>query len=163
MARQAGARQAGAETAGGRSQRQLRVGESVRRALAEALARGEAHGLALSGAAITVAEVRMTPDLRHATAYVMPLGGRGRDEAIAALTEARGELRRAVSRRVRLKYAPELHFLLDETFDRYDETRAMLTQDRVRRDLEAGPAGDAQDPAAEAEADAEPEDGAGSR
>lgn len=117
-------------------QRQLRVGELVRRALSEALMRDEAHGLGLPGATITVSEVRMTPDLRHATVYVMPLGGQGRAEALAALEATKGELRRAVTRRVRLKFAPDLRFVLDESFDRFDETRAMLSAPAVRRDLE---------------------------
>lgn len=120
---------------GGQSQRQLRVGELVRRALAEVLMRGEAHGLGSDGSTITVAEVRMSPDLRQATAYVMPLGGRDTDAALAALEQSRGELRRAVMRRVHLKYAPDFRFRLDETFDRYDRTREMLSDARVARDL----------------------------
>jgi ribosome-binding factor A len=120
----------------GPSQRQLRVGELVRRALSEALMREEAHGLAVSGATITVSEVRMSQDLRQATVFVMPLGGAGREEALAALEAAKGELRRAVTRRVRLKFAPELRFRLDESFDRFDETRALLAEERVRRDLD---------------------------
>ncbi|MEM9146597.1 MAG: 30S ribosome-binding factor RbfA [Pseudomonadota bacterium] len=122
---------------GGQSQRQLRVGELVRRALSDVLVRGEAHGLAVLGSAITVSEVRMTPDLRQATAFVMPLGGRRAEEALLALTEARGEIRRAVGRRVHLKFAPDFNFLLDESFDRYDKTREMLAQDRVARDLQS--------------------------
>ncbi len=125
----------GGGRAGAESQRQLRVGELVRRALSEVLMRGEAHGLAVPGPTITVTEVRPSPDLRQATVYVMPLGGRDREATLAALDAARGELRRAVMRRVRLKYAPDLRFLLDESFDRYDETRAMLAQEAVRRDL----------------------------
>ncbi len=119
----------------GQSHRQLRVGETLRRALADVLMRGEAHGLAVPGPTVTVTEVRPSPDLRHATVFVMPLGGREREATLAALTEARGELRRAVNRRIRLKYSPELAFRLDESFDRYDETRAMLAQPPVRRDL----------------------------
>ena len=121
----------------GESQRQLRVGELIRRALSEVLIRGEAHGLAVPGSTVTVTEVRPSPDLRQATVYVMPLGGRDREATLAALAEARAELRRAVMRRVRLKYAPDLRFVIDESFDRYDETRAMLSQEAVRRDLES--------------------------
>ncbi len=120
----------------GPSQRQLRVGETLRRALAEVLARGEAHELGLMAASVTVTEVRPSPDLRQATVYVMPLGGRDREATLDALRAARGELRRAVTRRVRLKYSPELAFVLDESFDRYDETRALLSQETVRRDLD---------------------------
>ncbi|WP_285669503.1 30S ribosome-binding factor RbfA [Paralimibaculum aggregatum] len=120
----------------GPSQRQLRVGETIRRALAEVLMRGEAHGLGMAAASITVTEVRPSPDLRQATVYVMPLGGRDPEGAIAALMEARGEIRRSVDRRLSLKYSPDLKFVIDDTFDRYDETRAMLNRDTVRRDLE---------------------------
>ncbi|MEL6220073.1 MAG: 30S ribosome-binding factor RbfA [Pseudomonadota bacterium] len=120
---------------GGLSQRQLRVGELVRRALSDVLIRGEAHGLGMQSSSITVSEVRMSPDLRQAVAYVMPLGGRGEAEALEALAEARGEIRRAVMRRVHLKFSPDFQFRLDETFDQYDRTREMLSRDEVARDL----------------------------
>jgi ribosome-binding factor A len=113
----------------------LKVGEEVRRALADALIRGETHEPGLDGASITVSEVRMTPDLRHATAYVMPLGGRDVDGALAALARARGELRRVVNRHLTMKYSPELQFRLDDSFDRMDETRRILNQPAVARDL----------------------------
>ena len=119
----------------GPSQRQLKVGEQIRRALADALLRGETHEPGLMGASITVAEVQVTPDLRHATAFVMPLGGRRVEETLAALGRAKHELRRAVSRAVNLKYAPDLHFRLDETFDRMDDVRRMFEQPAVKRDL----------------------------
>ena len=122
----------------GPSQRQLKVGETIRRALADILMRGEVHDPELSGASITVSEVRCSPDLRQATAYVMPLGGVGLDETLAALARNKGELRRLVARAVKLKYAPDLRFVADESFDRMDETRRLLSQDRVRRDLEGG-------------------------
>jgi len=124
-----------ADHGGGPSQRQLKVGEEVRRALAAALMRGETHEPGLMGASITVSEVRMTPDLRHATAYVMPLGGRDAEGALAALGRARGELRRAVNRALTMKYSPDLTFRLDDSFDRMDETRRMLNQPAVARDL----------------------------
>ncbi|MEO1456090.1 MAG: 30S ribosome-binding factor RbfA [Pseudomonadota bacterium] len=120
----------------GPSQRQLRVGETVRRALADILMRGEHHEPALEGLSVTVAEVRCSPDLRQATAYVMPLGGRDTERAIEALTEARGRLRLLVGRALTMKYTPELRFVLDESFDRMDETRRILNQDTVRRDLD---------------------------
>ena len=120
----------------GPSQRQLRVGEAIRRALSEILMRGEHHAPDLDGVPVTVGEVRCSPDLKVATAYVMPLGGRDAERVLAALDRARGELRRLVTRAVDLKYSPELRFRLDETFDRMDETRRMLGQDRVRRDLD---------------------------
>jgi len=120
----------------GPSQRQLRVGELIRRVISDVLMRGDVHHPDLAGRSITVGEVRTTPDLRKATVYVMPLGGAEREETLTALQEARGELRRAVTREVRLKYAPELSFVLDESFDRMDETRSMLADERVRRDIE---------------------------
>ncbi len=120
----------------GPSQRQLRVGELIRRTLSEVLARGEVHDPELNRLSITVAEVRTSPDLRVATAYVMPLGGEHRKEAIAALARNRAELRRAVSRAVTLKFSPELRFVIDETFDRMDETRRLFSREDVRRDIE---------------------------
>ncbi|MDW4498383.1 ribosome-binding factor A, partial [Sulfitobacter sp. D35] len=74
------------------------------------------------------------PDLRVATAFVLPLGGQGRDDVLKLLARNKGELRRMVSKRLALKFAPDLRFQIDETFDRMDETRAMLSQDAVRRD-----------------------------
>ncbi len=122
-------------TTPGPSQRQLRVGETIRRALADVLVRGELHEPDLDGVAITVGEVRCSPDLKIATAFVLPLGGRDAERVLAALERAKGELRRQVTRAVRLKFSPELRFKLDETFDRMDDTRRMLGETRVRRDL----------------------------
>ena len=85
---------------------------------------------------ITVGEVRTSPDLRIATAYVLPLGGRGREEALAALRRNRHELRRAVSKELTLKFSPEIKFAIDETFDRLDDTRRLFDQESVRRDLD---------------------------
>ncbi|TCP61577.1 ribosome-binding factor A [Rhodovulum bhavnagarense] len=123
------------------SQRQLRVGELIRRTLSEVLARGDVHDPDLNRMSITVGEVRTSPDLRVATAYVLPLGGHEADAALAALRRNRGELRHLVSKKLTLKFSPELRFTLDETFDRMDETRRLLSQDAVRRDL-TGPEGD---------------------
>jgi ribosome-binding factor A len=120
----------------GPSQRQLRVGELIRRTLSEVLARGDVHDPDLNRMSITVGEVRTSPDLRIATAYVLPLGGKGQDEVIKLLARNKGELRRAVSKKLALKFAPDLRFQLDETFDRMDDTRRMLNQDNVRRDTE---------------------------
>ena len=124
------------ETGRGSSQRQLRVGELVRRTLSDILMRGDVHEPDLDGVSVTVSEVRMSPDLRVATAFVLPLGGGQADRVLAALGRARGELRRQVNRQVDLKFSPELRFVLDESFDRMDETRTLLSTDRVRRDLE---------------------------
>ncbi|MEM1345111.1 MAG: 30S ribosome-binding factor RbfA [Pseudomonadota bacterium] len=118
------------------SQRMLRVGELIRRVLADVLARGDLHVPELSGKSITIGEVRTSPDLRQATVYVMPLGGADREVTLEALAKAKGELKRAVMREVRLKYAPDLRFVLDESFDRMDETRALFADERVRRDLD---------------------------
>ncbi|HRE21705.1 MAG TPA: 30S ribosome-binding factor RbfA [Rhabdaerophilum sp.] len=118
------------------SQRQLRVGEQVRHTLAEVLARGDVHDPELAGMVISVLEVRMSPDLRHGTVLVMPLGGKGEAEAVAALNRNAKELRHEVSRRLReLKYSPDLRFRVD---DRYDETariEKIFAQERVKRDL----------------------------
>jgi ribosome-binding factor A len=120
----------------GPSQRQLRVGELIRRTLSSVLARGDVHDPELNAMSITVGEVRTSPDLKIATVYVMPLGGAGRAEAIDALKRNRGELRRAVMREMTLKYAPDLRFVIDETFDRMDDTRRLFSDERVRRDVE---------------------------
>ncbi len=119
----------------GPSQRQLRVGELIRRTLSEALSRGDIHDPDLNGMSITVGEVRATPDLRVATAYVLPLGGDNREEALEALKRNQHELRRVVAKSLSLKYAPELRFEIDDTFDRLDEARRLFSQDDVRRDL----------------------------
>lgn len=121
----------------GPSQRQLRVGETIRRALSEVLARGDVHDPELNRLSITVGEVRASSDLKIATAFVLPLGGEGREDTLKLLARNKGELRRLISRKLALKYAPDLRFQLDETFDRMDETRRMLAQDVVRRDAEA--------------------------
>ncbi len=119
----------------GPSQRQLRVGELIRRVLADALMRGEHHEPSLEGVSVTVGEVRLSPDLKVATVHVMPLGGQDTERVLEGLERAKGELRRRVNREVRLKYSPELRFRLDETFDKMDETRRILAEDRVRRDV----------------------------
>jgi ribosome-binding factor A len=121
----------------GPSQRQLRVGELIRRTLADVLTRGDIHDPDLNRYSITVGEVRTSPDLKVATAYVVPLGGKGQDDILELLDRNKGELRRAVSKNLTLKFSPELRFRLDETFDRMDDTRRMFEQDDVRRDVES--------------------------
>lgn len=120
----------------GPSQRQLRVGELIRRTLSEMLMQGDIHDPDLNRMSITVGEVRCSPDLKLATCWVMPLGGDQRDEALAALARNRPELRRQLGRRAELKYTPDLRFRIDETFDRMDETRALLADEHVRQDLD---------------------------
>lgn len=113
----------------------MRVGELLRRRLSEVLARGEIHDPELNALSITVGEVRASPDLKVATAWVMPLGGRDSEAALAVLRRNKGELRRVVAKGLNLKYAPEFRFALDETFDKMDETRRLLADDTVRRDV----------------------------
>ena|SRR6056297_1898919 len=113
--------------------RTLRVGELIRRSLSEILARGDLHDPDLE-VPVTVGEVRVSPDLRHATVFVLPLGGRGTGTVLAALARHRSELRRAVAASVRLKYAPELRFEADEVYDRMDDARRLLDRPEVRRD-----------------------------
>ncbi|MFO7920856.1 30S ribosome-binding factor RbfA [Rhodobacteraceae bacterium W635] len=120
----------------GPSQRQLRVGELIRRTLSDVLMQGDVHDVELNAMSITVSEVRMSPDLKIATAFVLPLGGGQRPEAIQALARNKGELRRQITKQMSLKYAPDLRFLIDESFDKMDETRALLQSDAVRRDLD---------------------------
>ncbi|KPP89007.1 MAG: ribosome-binding factor RbfA [Rhodobacteraceae bacterium HLUCCA08] len=121
---------------GAPSQRQLRVGELIRRTLSDALMRGDVHDPDLAAMSITVGEVRVSPDLRVATAYVLPLGGREPELAVAALARNVGELRRIVGRAVKLKATPELRFRVDDTYDRIDRTRAMFADAKVRQDLD---------------------------
>ena len=130
----------------GPSQRQLRVGELIRRTLSEVLARGDIHDPDLNRLSITVGEVRISPDLKIATAYVLPLGGEGQDEVLKLLARNKNELRRQVAKKLTLKFSPDLRFQLDRTFDRMDDTRRMLNQDVVRRDADA-PDDDAADSA----------------
>ncbi|HMN86581.1 MAG TPA: 30S ribosome-binding factor RbfA [Bauldia sp.] len=118
------------------SQRALRVGELIRHALAEILQRGEVHDPDIEGAVITVPEVRVTPDLKLATAFVMPLGGRGGDDLVAALERHKRFLRGEVAHRVNLRYAPELRFRLDTSFDEGARIDALLHSPEVKRDLD---------------------------
>lgn len=117
------------------SQRQLRVGELVRHALAEILQRGEVHDPALEATVVTVPEVRMSPDLRLATAYVMPLGGQGTGDVLAALERNKKYLRGEVAHRVDLRYAPDLRFRLDTSFAEGERVDALLRSPAVRRDI----------------------------
>ncbi|MGB0797935.1 MAG: 30S ribosome-binding factor RbfA [Planktomarina sp.] len=120
----------------GPSQRQLKVGELIRRTLAEALGRGDIHDPDLNRMMITVSEATISADLKIATIYVMPLGGKNHDEAIAALAKNKGQIRTLIGRKAGLKYTPDLRFRIDETFDRMDDTRRLFESEDVRRDLE---------------------------
>lgn len=120
----------------GPSQRQLRVGELIRRTLSDVLNRAEIHDPDLNRMSITVGEVRLSNDLKVATVYVMPLmGSVPVEDAIAALARNKYELRRRVSAELTLKYAPDLRFRPDGTFDQLDETRRLFADERVQRDL----------------------------
>lgn len=99
--------------------------------------RGEIHNDDLAGMSITVGEVKVSADLRVATAYVLPLGGAGAEAALKALGRSQGELRHVVARDLQLKFAPELRFRVDETFDRMDRMRELLADERVQRDISA--------------------------
>jgi ribosome-binding factor A len=115
----------------------LRVGELVRHALAQLFARGEIEDDDLSGAVITVPEVRMSPDLKLASAYVMPLGGARAAEVAAALNRHARFIRGRVAPEIDLKFAPEIRFFVDETFEEFGKIDALLRSDRVQRDLRA--------------------------
>lgn len=119
----------------GPTQRMLRVGELVRHALSAVFARGEIEDPLLDGKVITVPEVRMTPDLKLANAYVMPLGGEGADEVVAALNRHHRFIRGRIAPELDLKFAPDLRFFVDNTFDEFGRIDAILRSERVQRDL----------------------------
>lgn len=120
----------------GGSQRQLRVGEIIRHAVADILSTGGVHDPVLETNLITVPEVRMSPDLKLATVYVMPLGGRDTDKVLKALAANKPFIRTAVARKVNLKFAPDLRFRIDERFDEADRIEKLLRTPAVQRDLE---------------------------
>jgi ribosome-binding factor A len=119
----------------GPSQRMLRVGELVRHALSGVFARGEIEDPLLEGKVITVPEVRMTPDLKLANAYIMPLGGEGAEEIVEALNRHHRFIRGRVAPALDLKFAPDLRFFVDNTFDEFGKIDALLRSDRVQRDV----------------------------
>jgi len=123
-------------TAEQQSVRVLKVGERVRHILSELLARGEVHDDVVRAAHISVTEVRMTPDLRHATAYVKPLLGASEDEVVHALRQNTAFLQREVAQRLGLKFAPKLKFRKDESFAEADRIEALLRDPKVLRDLD---------------------------
>ena len=122
--------------ASGDSQRQLRVGELIRHELAAMLSRGDIHDPVIEGHLITVPEVRVSPDLRLATIYVMPLGGRDIEKVIEALDRNKRFVRGEIARRVNLKFAPEIRFHVDERFDEAERIEKLLRTPAVRRDLD---------------------------
>ena len=131
------------------SQRQLRVGEELRHALARLFERGVLRDPALAGISVTVTEVRASPDLRNATVFVIPLGGVHSEAVVAALKHAAPFLKREVARMVELKYVPNLSFRADDSFDQADRIDILLHDPQVARDLEPpedGSSGDDEDP-----------------
>jgi ribosome-binding factor A len=122
----------------GASQRQLRVGELVRHAIADMLARGDVHDPVIEAHLITVPEVRMSPDLRLATIYVMPMGGRDATEVVAAFDRHKKYLRAEIAHRINLKFAPDIRFRVDERFDEAERIDRLLRSPQVQRDLDRG-------------------------
>src|SRR4028119_660902 len=123
------------ESPEGRSVRLLRVGEQVRHALSDILMRGDVHDETLQKHLVTITEVRMSPDLRHATAFVKPLLGRDEAVVLKALRTNTAYLQSEVARRVNTKYAAKLKFLADESFDEGSHIDSLLRSDKVARDL----------------------------
>jgi ribosome-binding factor A len=120
------------------SQRMLRVAELVRHAMAQMLSRGDINDPVLEKHVVTVSRVKMSPDLKLATVYVMPLGGKDEPEVIAALDRHRKFLRGEIAHEVNLKFAPEIRFRIDDSFDTVSRIDAILNSERVKRDLEGG-------------------------
>ena len=116
-------------------QRPLKVGEEIRRAIAEIFLRGEVHSIELLGASITVSEVRVAPDMKNATVFIMPLGGEGKLEKLMALKDASPAIRYLVSKKVQLRYTPKLYFALDNSFEEAQRINQLLQQPEVARDL----------------------------
>jgi ribosome-binding factor A len=126
------------ETPEGRSVRLLRVGEQVRHILSELLARGEVHDDVLTSHSVSITEVRMSPDLRHATVFIKPLLGANEEAVLKALRTNTAFLQREVATRVRLKYAARLKFLPDESFDEASHIERLLADPKVAQDLGDG-------------------------
>jgi ribosome-binding factor A len=123
----------------GSSQRQLRVGEMIRHAVAQLLTRGTIHDEVLLQRVVTVPEVRLTADLRLASVYVLPLGGEGIEAVLAALNRNKRYIRGEVARAVNLKFAPEIRFVADETFDEARRIDELLRSPKVAADLKKSP------------------------
>jgi ribosome-binding factor A len=120
----------------GGSQRQLRVGELVRHALADMLMRGDVHDPVIEGHMITIPEVQVTADLRLATIYVMPMGGRDAEEVVAAFERNKKYLRTEIAHRINLKFAPDIRFRVDDRFAEAERIDRLLRSPEVKRDLD---------------------------
>jgi ribosome-binding factor A len=116
-------------------QRPKRVGEEIRHALADIFMRDECHSPLLDGASITVSEVRVSPDLKNATAFVMPLAGKDKEALIEALKIASPQIRYLVSKKVALRYMPRIHFSLDHSFEEAERIQQLLRKPEVAKDL----------------------------
>ena len=124
--------------AAGPSQRQLRAGELVRHALVEILREEDLQDAALAGVSVTVTEVRMSPDLKHAVCFVEPLGGARAAEVTAGLNRSARFLRGRLGHAIELRFTPDLKFVHDESFDAAEKMNRLLAEPRVRRDVEGG-------------------------
>lgn len=127
----------GSDTRGGPSQRQLRVGEMLRHALAEILNRNEIRDPDLDGVSVTITQVKPSPDMRYATVYCEPLGGENAKAIVAALNKHKGFLRGEMGHRIAIKFTPELRFVEDESFAEALKIEAILRSPEVQRDLAA--------------------------
>jgi ribosome-binding factor A len=121
----------------GPSQRQLRVAEEIRHILARLLMRGDLHEPALAGVSVTVSEVRISPDLKNATVFAMPLSGKGIEEVLKGLNRTAPYLRSQVAQELQLRYAPTLKFVEDKSFDEAHHIEELLRSERVKRDLKS--------------------------
>ena len=117
------------------SLRLLRVSENVRHAISTIIARGDVHDPDLNGVSVTVSEVRVSPDLRHAAVYIMPLGGVDQEKVIGAFNKASGYIRGQLAKRVRMKYLPRLDFRIDESFDEASHINTLLSNPKVLADV----------------------------
>jgi ribosome-binding factor A len=124
------------------SQRMLRVAELIRHAMAQLLARGEINDPELAGLVVTIPSVKMSPDLKLATIFVMPLGGKSQEQIVAILDRHKKFLRGEVAHRVNLKFAPEIRFKIDQSFANAEKIDALLHSPQVARDLELAPKDD---------------------
>jgi ribosome-binding factor A len=129
----------------GPSQRQLRVGEMLRHALADVLRRGDLRDPDLTGVSVTITQVKPSPDMRHATVYCEPLGGRNAKTIVAALNRHKGYLRGEMGHLIALKFTPELRFLEDESFAEAQKIETLLKSPSVRRDLSSPQGEDGKD------------------
>ena len=120
---------------GSSSQRPLRVGEEIRHALSDIFLRGECNSRDLFDVTVTISEVRVAPDMKNATVFIMPLAGQNKETILAALKDSAPEIRHHVSKRVKLRYTPKLHYSIDESFDAAQRIETILKSPEVARDL----------------------------